>query len=83
MKQKDIALIILIGFISAVVSFLASTRIFVTPANRQQTVEVVDAINPDFERPDSKYFNSNSLNIARTTELGGDTNQTPFNSTQR
>ena len=36
MKQKDLALIVIIAFISAIVSFLISGRIFVTPADRQQ-----------------------------------------------
>ena len=62
MKQKDIALIIVIAFISAVVSFVVSNKIFVTPANRQQQVQVVDKINPQRSRtPPRKYFNSNSI----------------------
>ena len=42
MKQKDVALIILISAISAVISFAASHILFATPANREQRVAVVD-----------------------------------------
>jgi len=48
MKQKDIALIILIAGVSAVASFFISNKLFVTPSNRQQQVEVVDPINASF-----------------------------------
>ncbi|HSX31591.1 MAG TPA: hypothetical protein VLE99_06775 [Candidatus Saccharimonadales bacterium] len=79
MKQKDIALIIVIAFISAVVSFLVSNKLFVTPSNREQRVEVVDPINSTFVTPDSKYFNSSSIDPTLNTQIGGSTNQNPFN----
>lgn len=79
MKQKDIALIIVIAFISAVVSFLVSGKLFVTPSNRQVQVEIVDPINASFQTPDSKYFNSNSIDPAPNTQIGAGNNQNPFN----
>ena len=51
MKQKDITLIVVIAFISAIIAFFVSNKIFVTPANRQQDVEVVDSIDPTFQLP--------------------------------
>jgi hypothetical protein len=78
MKQKDIALIIVIAFISAIISFIASDKIFVTPANRQQEVEVVDVINPKFQIPSSKYFNSNSIDPTQESQIGSGNNQNPF-----
>jgi hypothetical protein len=77
MKQQDIALIIVIAAISATISFVVSDKIFVTPANRQQKVEVVDAITPTFNQPDKKYFNSNSIDPTLNTTVGGN-NQNPF-----
>lgn len=79
MKQKDIALIIVIAFISAIVSFFVSNKIFVTPANRQQKVEVVDRITPDFQPLDKKYFNGSSIDPTQTSQIGVDSNQNPFN----
>lgn len=81
MKQKDVALIIIIAFISAIVSFLISGRLFVTPANRQQQVEVVDPITTSFQTPDSKYFNKDSIDPTQQTQIGTGNNQNPFNGT--
>lgn len=78
MKQKDIALIIVIAFFSAVVSFLVSDKLFVTPSNRQQAVEVVDVIKPDFVAPSSTYFNTNSVDPTQNTPIGDTNNQNPF-----
>jgi len=78
MKQKDVALIIVIAFISAVVSFVVSNKLFVTPSNRQQQVEVVDPINSSFETPDSKYFNSSSVDPTQSSSAGNGNNQNPF-----
>ncbi|MCA9327142.1 hypothetical protein KDA14_01300 [Candidatus Saccharibacteria bacterium] len=79
MKQKDIAVIIIVAFISAVVSFILSGKLFVTPENRQQSVEVVDAISTQFDLPDARYFNAESINPTQSSKLDS-TNQTPFNS---
>lgn len=81
MKQKDIALIIVIAFVSAIASFFISNKLFVTPANRQQQVEVVDPINAQFQQPDNKYFNSKSIDPTQSSQLGADNNQNPFNGT--
>jgi len=79
MKQKDIALIIVIAAVSAVVSFFVSGKVFVTPSNRQQQVEVVDPINASFQTPDKKYFNSSSIDPTQSSTIGNGTNQAPFN----
>jgi len=78
MKQKDIALIIVIAFLSAIASFLVSNKLFVTPSNRQQKVEKVEAITSDFQTPDQAYFNSNSLNPTQESQVGTNNNQNPF-----
>lgn len=80
MKQKDIAVIIVVAFISAVVSFVVSNKLFVTPSNRQQQVEVVDPIDANFQTPSGKYFNQNSIDPTENTTIGGN-NQNPFNGT--
>jgi len=79
-KQKDIALIVSIAAVSAVVSFLVSNKIFVTPSNRAQEVQVVDPITDDFPMPDKKYFNSSSINPAQDSQ-GTDSNENPFSGT--
>ena len=79
MKQKDIALIIVVAFISAIASFFVSNKQFVAQSNRAQEVEVVDPIDASFKTPDKKYFNSNSIDPAPSTQISTDTNQNPFN----
>jgi hypothetical protein len=76
-KQQDIALIVVVAAVSATISFLVSNKIFVTPANREQKVEVVDAITPSFDLPAKKYFNNNSIDPTQNTTVGGN-NQNPF-----
>jgi flagellar basal body-associated protein FliL len=79
MKQKDIALILVMVFIGAVVAIVVSHFVFSSPANRQLTAEKVDAITPDFSSPPPKYFNANSENPTQLIEIGGNPNPNPFN----
>lgn len=82
MKQKDLSIIIAVAVLSAIVSFLLSNKLFVTPENRQQKVEVVDTIVSDFDQPSTRYFNETSINPTQITQLDS-TNQTPFNASKQ
>lgn len=82
MKQKDIALIIVIVAFSGIISLLISGKIFVTPSNRQQQVQTVDIIDSNFEKPSDKYFNKDSIDPAQLVQIGDNNNQNPFNSKQ-
>lgn len=79
MKQKDVALIILIAAISAFASFFASRALFSSGDKHTQKAEVVDVISTDFALPDSKYFNSSSIDPTQLITIGGDQNKNPFN----
>lgn len=80
MKQKDVALIIIIAFVSAVASLVLSRMLFASSKNRQQEVQVVPAIVADFPTPDSRYFNKDSINPTQLIQIGNNNNQNPFNS---
>jgi hypothetical protein len=80
MKQKDIALIVVIVFFSAVVSLFISKAIFASPKNRQQEVEVVQPITADFPDPDTRYFNEHSFDPTQQINIGQGTNPDPFSS---
>lgn len=82
MKQKDIAIIAVVAVLSAILSFIISGKIFVTPENRQQKVEQVDKLSTQFDLPDTRYFNAQSIDPSKSSQLDS-TNQTPFNSTQQ
>lgn len=78
MKQKDIATIIVVAFVAAVSSYLIANKVFVTPQNRQQNVEVIDKFTAQFDTADTRYFNKDSINPTTNTGLDS-TNQSPFN----
>ncbi|MBX6333751.1 hypothetical protein IRY61_00205 [Candidatus Saccharibacteria bacterium] len=79
MKQKDLALILVVVFASAVLSLILSRLIFGSPQNRQQTVEKVDVITAEFVQPARKYFNAEAINPTKPIEIGNDSNPNPFN----
>jgi hypothetical protein len=79
MKQKDIAVIIVIVFASIVVSLFVSKAIFTSPKDRQQQVVTVQSIKSDFPRPDSHYFNNNAFDPTQLITIGQNSNPNPFN----
>ncbi len=79
MKQKDIALIIVIIGGSAIVSFIIFGFIFGKQTSAKVSVEVVEPISASFELPNSKFFNNTSLNPTQTITISPDSNQKPFN----
>ena len=78
MKQKDIALIVVIVFISAIISLFVSKAIFASPKNRQQQVEVVQPISSDFQSTDNHYFNTNAFDPTQPITIGQNANPDPF-----
>jgi hypothetical protein len=81
MKQKDIVLIIVVVFISGVVSLVLSNMLISSPKNRQEKVEVVEPISAEFDTPkkDDKYFNSQAIDPTQIIRIGDSNNQQPFN----
>lgn len=78
MKQKDIAVILIIAFISAVLAFMISNWIFGGQKSGEQTAEVIDVISDEFNQPPEKYFSVNSVNPTKLIEIGGESNPNPF-----
>lgn len=78
MKQKDLALILVIVFFSAVISLFASKAIFTSPKNRQIQVDVVQPITADFPKPDSHYFNSSAFDPTKLITIAQNANSDPF-----
>lgn len=79
MKQKDIALIVVVVIISGLLSFFVGRLLFANPKDKQVKAEVVDAISTVFIQPSSKYFNPNSVNPTQLIRIGDNSNVTPFN----
>jgi hypothetical protein len=78
MKQKDIALIIIIAAISGMLSFGISQLVFGGASAGSQSVAVVDKITTEFQTPDPKFFNAQSINPAKLIEVGSGNNTNPF-----
>jgi hypothetical protein len=83
MKQKDLALIVVVIIISAFISLFVSKAIFAPPKNRQQQVEVVQPITADFPKPDDHYFNSQAFDPTKLITIGQNTNSDPFSGTSQ
>jgi hypothetical protein len=81
MKQKDIALLVVVVVVSVIISSYVSKLVFSTPANRSQQVDVVPIISSNFPTPSSQYFNTSSIDPTQLITIGNNNNQTPFNST--
>jgi hypothetical protein len=79
MKQKDLPIIIVVVFISAVLSFFASRLLFASASSRQQQVDVAQPISATFPTPDSSYFNSNAVDPTQLIQVGTNNNTNPFN----
>ena len=69
MKKKDLAPLILVAGISALLSFFISGAL-ITPSDKTESAEVVRVLSSEFIRPDSAYFNENSVNPAQNIEAG-------------
>ena len=84
MKQKDIALIMVVVFISIVISIFISKALISSPKSRKQKAEVVPAITSDFNAPQSsdQYFNKNSIDPTQLIQIGNSNNTQPFNGSQ-
>jgi hypothetical protein len=81
MKQKDIAVIIVVVFISGILSVFISNAVFASPKNRKQQVEVVQPITAEFPQPDNHYFNNQSFDPTKIITIGQNNNTNPFNGT--
>ncbi|MEI8187459.1 MAG: hypothetical protein WCG30_00750 [Candidatus Saccharibacteria bacterium] len=71
MKAKDITTIIIIGIVSAVLSGVISSKVFVTPSSRQQVVEVIPTVQSSFNQTDvQKYLSPKSIDPTVKIEIG-------------
>lgn len=79
MKTKDWITIAVIVVFSTVLSFVICNALIGGKKIGHQKVEVVSPITDEFNLPDQKYFNKDSVNPTQLIQIGNDTNQTPFN----
>lgn len=78
MKQKDLATILVAVVISAIFSFLISRAVFNPSKTHNKQAATVAPLSSDFPTPDSKYFNSNSIDPTQNINIGNNSNTEPF-----
>jgi hypothetical protein len=82
-KQKDILLIVVVSLFSAMLSVLLSNFLIVPKQALEQKATVVGPIKPDFEKPDARYFNKDSVDPTQQITIGDNNNPVPFNNSNR
>lgn len=78
MKQKDIALIIIVIFFSAVISLLVTNMLFSTKGKKSLSAEIVEPISAEFKEPDKTVFNGDAINPTQLIQIGNENNQNPI-----
>lgn len=78
MKQKDIALIVVIGVISAALSIVISKTVFSSATKKNVKVEIVQPITSNFPDPDPAYFNNTAFDPTKQITIGQSVNTDPF-----
>jgi hypothetical protein len=77
MKKKDLALIIVVIVLAAILSTVAS-KFLITAKKSGLTAETVEKLNASFNPPDDSIFNSNAINPTKLIRIGDSTNPSPF-----
>lgn len=71
MKKSDIAMIILIASVSAMVSFIVANQIpFLRPPTNGEKVKVIEKISSTVTDPDSTVFRADAINPTVKTVIG-------------
>jgi capsular polysaccharide biosynthesis protein len=83
MKRREIIMVVIIGFFTAIIAFLLSTIIFKSPQHRSTKVPVAGSIDTNFPdiRHDSNYntiFNDKALDPAVPLNASTNPNNQPF-----
>lgn len=82
MKRKDLGLILVIVFISAIISLVVSRTVFGSPASRNLEAEEVQAITTNFTEPDRRYYNKDAFDPTRVITIGDNSNNAPFSGSE-
>lgn len=78
MKQKDIVVILVAGFVAAVISIFVSQALFVPKKTKNLTAEKVNPISAQFNEPDKEVFNDTSIDPTQLIKIGDNNNTNPF-----
>lgn len=77
-KQSDIAMLVLITAISLVAAYLIGGAVINSPDSRTTPVEIAVPISSEFNEPDTRIFNANSINPTEQIKIGDPNTNSPF-----
>lgn len=75
MKKSDIAMIILIASISALIAYFVADALIGNVQDEAVKVKTADPITAEVEKPDPTVFNSNAINPTVEVIIGGGQSQ--------
>lgn len=78
MKQKDIAIIVGVVFVSMIFSYTIASKVIVKPKNREQKVEVVGSVPTAISTPSGTVFNSQAIDPSQPIQIQTNNNPSPF-----
>ncbi len=78
MKKNDIALLVFIVSLTAVLTYFVGKLVIGEPRTRNVMVEVVTPINPDVTQPSPAVFNKDAINPTVPITIGKPANRPPF-----
>ena len=83
MKRRDLGLLVMVGAIAAIFSYVISSVVFSSPTKNPVSVPVITPISSSFAdvKNDNNYtaiFNSGALDPTQLIRIGGQTNNSPF-----
>lgn len=78
MKQKDIALIVIVAVVAGAFSLVITSTLFVGKKGKDLKAETVSQITSQFDKPDERVFNSNALNPTQLIQIGDNNNPNPL-----
>jgi len=77
-KQKDIAMIMVIVFVSGLLAYFITNK-FISSPKHDMKASKVEAISAEFNEPDTRYFNDQSVNPTQLIRIQDNENVQPFN----
>ncbi len=77
MKQKDVALIIVIVFVGGIMSFFISNKFISSPKHDLKAAKI-EPITSEFTEPSSAYYNKDSINPTQLIRINDNKNEKPF-----
>lgn len=78
MKKNDIGIIIAVAIVAGIFSLVASNLLFTPRSTKDLKAQKIDSIQANFQPPDKRYFNGESINPTQLIQIGDSPNSQPF-----